>query len=135
RDFVLELQGWLLSVLAPHTEVVVTGQLDEFVGRARELTAVGVLALAIIAMMLLHTASDTLDGIFRVTKQRPLAARFMTYWTLLTLGPLIFAVGFSLTASVFAEGQTALGGLFQQSLGLLKAVLPFLIEWAGFTLL
>ena len=135
RDFVLEFESWLLSVLAPHTEAVVTGQLDQFIGRARELTTLGVLVLAVIAMMLLHTASDTLDAIFRVTKQRPLAARFMTYWTLLTLGPLIFAVGFSLTASLFAEGQTALGGLFQQSLGLFKAVLPFVIEWMGFTLL
>lgn len=135
RDFVLELESGLLSILAPHTEAAVTGQLDQFIGRARELTAVGVLVLAVIAMMLLHTVSDTLDGIFRVTKQRPLAARFMTYWTLLTLGPLVFAVGFSLTASVFAESQTALGGLFQQSLGLLKGILPFLVEWAGFTLL
>ena len=135
RDFVLEVESSILSILATHTETVVQGQLVDFIGRARELTGLGVIALAIIAMMLLHTASDTFDAIFRVTKQRALAARFMTYWTLLTLGPLIFAVGFSLTASLFAEDETALGGLFQQSLGLLKAILPFVVEWMGFTLL
>ncbi len=135
QEFVQKVEGWLLAVLAPHTESVVTGQLDELIGRARTLAGFGVLALAVIAMMLLHTASDTLDAIFRVTRQRPLAARFMAYWTLLTLGPLLFAVGFSLTASVFAADQTALGGLFQESLGFVKGVLPFVIEWLGFTLL
>lgn len=135
QDFVRDLESGLLAILAPHTEEAVTGQLEDFVARARALAGIGVLALAIIAMMLLHTASETLDAIFRVTRQRPLAARFMAYWTLLTLGPLIFAVGFSLTASLFAEGQTALGGLFQQSLGLLKGVVPFVIEWMGFALL
>lgn len=135
QETVGNLQEGLLSIVAPHTQAVLEEQLGELVGRARTVGAVGALALAVIAMMLLHTISGTLDAIFRVTRKRSLATRFLTYWALLTLGPVIFAVGFSLTASAFGEGATALGGALQAPVNVLKALLPFFVEWLGFTLL
>ena len=135
RTAVTEFQSSLFDVLMPHAEAEIRGQLESFVDRAQELTTIGVFALAIIAMMLLHTVSSTFDAIYRVKRPRPLATRFMAYWTLLTLGPLLFAVGFSITAAVFADAPQFLGGYLQETFGFLKSLVPFAIEWLAFSLL
>lgn len=135
RTAVAEFQSSLFDLLVPHAEAEIRLQLESFIDRAQELTTLGVLALAIIAMMLLHTVSGTFDAIYRVARRRSLATRFMAYWTLLTLGPLLFAVGFSVTAMVFAQGPTFLGGYLQETFGFLKSLLPFAIEWLAFALL
>lgn len=135
RLAVVEFQSSLFDVLMPHAEAEIRQQLESFVDRAQALTTLGVLALAIIAMMLLHTVSSTFDAIYRVKRPRSLATRFMAYWTLLTLGPLLFAVGFSITAAVFADSPQFLGGYLQETFGFVKSLVPFGIEWLAFSLL
>jgi membrane protein len=128
QDEVQHFQATILEVVAPHVGIEIGQQLTHFVDNARKLTALGIIVLAIIAMMLLHTASDTFDEIFRIKRQRGLAIRFMAYWTLLTLGPLLFAVAFSLTAG-FAAGGASSDGSF---LTFLRDLIPFFIEWLAF---
>lgn len=135
REAFEEVQSSLFDVLVPHVEAEIRQQLESFIKRARELTTLGVLALAIIAMMLLHTVSGTFDAIYRVRRRRSLALRFMAYWTLLTLGPLLFAVAFTFTASVVSDSEEFLGGYLQETFGFLKSLLPFAIEWLAFSLL
>jgi len=133
RTAVIELQNSLFEILMPHAKTEFRLELQSFIDKARQLTTLGVLALAIISMMLLHTVSGTFDVIYRVKRARSLATRFMAYWTLLTLGPLLFAVGFSLTASLFTNN--AIFGELQETVGLVRSVLPFLIECLAFSLL
>jgi membrane protein len=132
RDEVQHFQATILEVVAPHVGIEIGQQLTLFVENARKLTAIGIIVLSIIAMMLLHTASDTFDEIFRIKRQRGLAIRFMAYWTLLTLGPLLFAVGFSLTAGFAAGGTSSDGSFFGDLLTFLRDLIPFLIEWLAF---
>lgn len=134
QDEVQHFQATILEVVAPHVGIEIGQQLTLFVENARKLTAVGIVVLAIIAMMLLHTASDAFDEIFRIKRQRGLAIRFMAYWTLLTLGPLLFAIGFSLTAGFVAAGSSESSGSFLQDLlTFLRVLIPFFIEWLAFT--
>ena len=132
RDEVQHFQASILDVVAPHVGIEIGQQLTLFVDNARKLTAVGIVVLAFIAMMLLHTASDTFDEIFRIKKQRGLATRFMAYWTLLTLGPLLFAVGFSLTAGLVVQNNDGVIDFVEGLLLFLRYLLPFFIEWVAF---
>lgn len=134
RDVMDNIQAGLVSVLVPHMEDTVRGELDRFVRRAQELTGVGVLFLAVTAMLLLHTASGAFDAIFRTERKRSLATRFMIYWTLLTLGPILLSVGFSMTTGLLSEGQRATGGLIEFVLSLLRGLVPFAVEWLAFLL-
>jgi len=132
RDFQDQLQTWLLQILVPHLEQVVADSIQSFVSKARQLTTLGIVVLAVIAMLLLHTASNTFDAIFRVKHQRPLPIRFMTYWTVLSLGPLLFGLGLSLSAQLVAESRQALGGMVDENVPLFRSLLPPLIEFVAF---
>lgn len=134
RDTVLGVEEWLLSVVAPHSLEAVQGAVEGLLERTAKATAIGALSLAALALMLLHTVGDTFDSIFRIARPRPLAQRFMAYWTFLTLGPLLFAVALSLSGQLFAESDALLGGLLSWPLALAKALLPFAIELTGFVL-
>ncbi|GAB5469530.1 MAG: hypothetical protein Kilf2KO_25600 [Rhodospirillales bacterium] len=130
-----EVQIQLLTYLVPTVESSVVAAINDFIVKARQLTAIGVLFLAFIAMMLLHTASDTFDAIWRITRPRTLAVRFMAYWAILTLGPLLFALGISLTAQVTAETQRQVGSVLGEDVGLIRQLAPVVMEWLGFTII
>lgn len=132
QDEVQHFQASILDVVAPHVGIEIGQQLTLFVDNARKLTALGIIVLAFIAMMLLHTASDTFDEIFRIKRQRGLATRFMAYWTLLTLGPLLFAIGFSLTAGLVVSDDDGTIDFVEGLLLFLRNLLPFFIEWIAF---
>lgn len=132
QDEVQSFQASILEVVAPHVGIEIGQQLTLFVDNARKLTALGIIVLAFIAMMLLHTASDTFDEIFRIKQQRGLATRFMAYWTLLTLGPLLFAIGFSLTAGLVVEDNDGTIDFIEGLFLFLRYLLPFFIEWVAF---
>lgn len=132
HDEVQHFQASILDVVAPHVGIEIGQQLTFFVDNARKLTALGIIVLAFIAMMLLHTASDTFDEIFRIKRQRGLAIRFMAYWTLLTLGPLLFAIGFSLTAGLVVENNDGTIDFVEGLLLFLRNLLPFFVEWVAF---
>lgn len=134
QDAVDNIKAGLVSVLVPHMEEAVRDELNNFIDKARTLTGVGVLFLAVTAMLLLHTASGAFDAIFRARGRRSLATRFMIYWTLLTLGPLLLSLAFSLTAGLLSEGEEAIGGLAEYSLNLVRTLLPFIIEWLVFAM-
>lgn len=125
----------LLGYVVPTVEQTVTTAINDFVAKARQLTGYGVLFLAFIAMMLLHTVSDTFDAIWRVERSRSLAVRFMAYWTILTLGPLLFAIGISLSAQILAVTQRQYGHVLGDEISFLGTLLPPATEWLGFTLI
>lgn len=127
-------QERLLHYVIPTVEQSVIDAINDFIVKARQLTSWGVLFLAFIAMMLLHTISDAMDTIWRVQRPRSLAVRFMAYWTILTLGPLLFAVGISFSAQFMAETQRQVGDVLGEQIGLLRSLIPVTMEWLGFCL-
>ncbi len=132
REMQASVQEQILHYVVPTVEQTVVDAVNDFIAKARQLTGVGVLFLACIAMMLLHTVSDTFDSIWRVQRPRSLAVRFMAYWTILTLGPMLFAFGISASAQVIAETQRQYGEVLGEGIGLIETFLPVTAEWLGF---
>lgn len=96
------IQDFIYSNFVPASGDVVQKYLTQFAGKAGRLTAVGLAFLMVTAIMLMATIEDAFNDIWRVTNTRKLLYRFLVYWALLTLGPILMAVSLTLTSRFFA---------------------------------
>jgi membrane protein len=129
------LQEYVLENVLPEADGLsaLADQINSFTERAGRLTAIGVVGLALTGVLLMMTIDDSLNRIFRVRRRRPLGLRLLTYWAVITLGPLL--IGGSLSISSYLVGAT-LGYLdvpriAQYPLG----VLPFILTCGALALL
>lgn len=95
------VQAWLVESLVPeHIARQVLGYLTQFTRQANRLGAVGLGALVLSVLTLVMTIDRTLNGIWRVQRDRPLARRLFIYWGVITLGPLLLAASLAATSQV-----------------------------------
>jgi membrane protein len=134
REFTQGVDQFLReAMLPPAIANAVAGYIEQFTKSAARLTAVGVVFLAVTAIMLMLTIERALNIIWRVRRPRPLAFRVLTYWGVLTLGPLL--IGLSLTVTSYVVGASL--GLVGQVPGagaVVGSVVPFVLTAAAFTL-
>ena len=112
-----------------------------FANSAAQTTAFGVIGIAATGVLLLATVEDQLNLIWRVTSPRPWGQRVLSYWALITLGPLL--VGLSLSLSTYFEiaarhvgfGQEAFIWLESGWLHGIARIIPALLEFIAATLL
>lgn len=95
-------QDAMFSNLLPHSADVTQEYFSKFVKNTTTLSAVGIVALAATAVLLLGTIEADMNAIFRVARKRALAPRLLVFWALLTLGPLLLGASFSLSTYFFA---------------------------------
>ncbi|MBC7003251.1 virulence factor BrkB family protein [Photobacterium sp. BZF1] len=113
------LQNFVIENFVPAAGEVVKQYLNEFVANAGKMTAVGVGALFVVAMMLISSIDKSLNYIWRVHEKRRPVISFSIYWMVLTLGPIL--VGTSIAVSSYLGslnllGSDAVNGLLQRSL-------------------
>jgi membrane protein len=122
------LQGWLVQSVIPDAIArQVLGYLTQFSSKASRLGSVGVAALFFIALSLVLTIDRTLNGIWRVRRQRPLGQRVLIYWAVMTLAPLLLGASLSLTSYVISASRGLVEGV--------PGALQFLFELIEFALL
>lgn len=95
------IQDFIYSNFVPASGEVVQKYLIQFAGKAGKLTAVGLLVLMITAIMLMATIEQAFNDIWRTPNTRKRLYRFLVYWALLTLGPILVAVSLTLTSKFF----------------------------------
>ena len=86
------------NMLPPAVAKTVTGYIDQFTQSAAGLTAAGLAVLAVTAILLMLTIERAFNTIWRVSRPRPLALRILTYWGVLTLGPLLIGISLTITS-------------------------------------
>ncbi|MGA0394795.1 MAG: YihY family inner membrane protein, partial [Rhodospirillales bacterium] len=96
-----EFQSVLFKNFLPTSAEAMRDYFDQFVDNTAKLTAVGIIGLALIAVLLLGTIESALNSIFRVIRPRALLPRLLVFWALLTLGPLLLGASFSLSTYFF----------------------------------
>lgn len=130
-----QIQNFLLANMLPAAGgKVVAAYIEQFSGRAGQLTALGTAALAVTAFMTMLTIERAFNAIWRVPRQRPMAQRILMYWATLTLGPILIGASLSITSYVIGVSP----GLARQipiAVETILGVAPFLLTWAAFTLL
>lgn len=96
------MEDMVFSAILPEIGDGVRDYLDGFTANASNLTAVGIVALAVTAVLLLFTIESTLNLVWRVERERPLVVRLLIFWAILTLGPLLLGASFTFTSDMLA---------------------------------
>jgi membrane protein len=129
------LQDFVLNNFLPDTggADMIAEQLNMFVERAAQLTAIGLGILGVTAVMLMLTIDDVLNRIFRVAQTRPLAQRLATYFFVLVLGPVLIGASVSLSSYLVVEGFGAFELYWLADAAL--RLLPFVLTCTALTVL
>ena len=123
----------VLSYVAPHAGEDVRAYVDTFVANTDRLTTLGIVGLAVTAVMLLATIESAFNHIWRVVQPRRLVQRLLAYWAVLTFGPLFLGGAFTLSAYLFAAARWA-GLAPQGGIGPLARLAPFALTAIAFSL-
>lgn len=131
-DIQNELQAFLFSNFVPDAVQTAQDYLNESVGAARGMSAVGVVGLAVTALLLFSTIEEAMAVIFRATGRRSMVTRLLVFWAILTLGPLLIGASFSLASlgygfarSAEIDGAGGVGSLLTQVLPTVLGVVAF----------
>ena len=134
------MEALFFNIFVPEFGAEVGNYIAEFSRNAANLTGLGIIALAVTAVMVLWTIEATLNQIWRVQKPRSIGVRVLIYWTVLTLGPLLLGASFVLTSGTFTTvTQWARQGVgiqqTEQSLPTLGLLFAFATQSLTFMLL
>ncbi|MHB1951000.1 MAG: YihY family inner membrane protein [Acidiferrobacteraceae bacterium] len=134
RHWTGAVQDFVYHHFLPATGAEVQKYIQQFSSKSVQLTAVGIVFLMITALMLMAMIEDSFNAIWRSPRRRDPVYRFLVYWAILTLGPLLLGVSLSLTYYVMALPLFALAPLAWLRITLVD-VLPFLLATLAFLLL
>jgi len=129
------LQDEVFEALLPEAARAVSEQLSGFIDNARRMTGVGLLGLAVTAVLLLNTINGSFNDIWRAREPRPFATRVLVYWAILSLGPLLVGASVSLSTYAFAAVEWAGIESYAKPRSGIARLLPFALAALGFTLL
>jgi len=121
----------LIENAAPSLAVIVEGHLQSFIRNAGETTGVGILGLAVTALLLINTIQTAFDRIWGGGRGFKIQ-RFPVYWALITLGPILFGIAFSISSYAFAIAQSS--SYMSGAVRLYASIAPFVLEAVGFLL-
>ncbi len=129
-----ELETYIFTNFVPAAGDAVQEHLNEFVERTAGLTGAGTIFLIVTAILLMSTIERSFNRIWRVATPRRLTGRLVTYWAVLTLGPLLMGGSLALTsylAVVPALAPELVRGMLQ---AFFLGITPFLVAMIGFTM-
>lgn len=129
-----ELESYIFANFVPAAGDAVQTHLNQFVERTAGLTGAGTVFLIITAILLMSTIERSFNRIWRVARPRHIGGRLLTYWSVLTLGPLLMGASLALTsylAAVPLLAPEAVRGLLQE---LVLNFTPFFVALVGFAL-
>jgi membrane protein len=107
------VQGFITRNFMPAFGDAVWTHLNVFSDRAAALTLPGIAVLVLIALLLMATIENAFNIIWHIRNHRPAVARFVVYWTILTLGPLLAGTGVLAASYLFSlELFNQLGGVY-----------------------
>jgi len=120
-DNVVEtLRTYVATNLVPAgSSRLVTVYMQQFAENAARLTALGIVLLAVTAIMLMLTIDRAFNTIWRVKRPRSLNQRVLIYWSVLTIGPMLIGGSLSLTSWLVSQSL----GLGKQAPDMLVVVL------------
>ncbi len=134
EEVVEQIQDFVFQNFVPASGEVVRQYLTQFSAKASKLTGIGFAVLIVVALMLMVTIERAINNIWRARRKRSLHSKFMVYWAILTLGPLLIGLSMAATSILISNpifSDTA------ESLGLrhrLLSAMPLLATVTAFSL-
>jgi len=129
------LSEFIFSNFVPASGAEVQAFVVQAAESASKLKAVGVIVLLVSALLMMSSIEQAFNRIWRVTHGRTPLARFVVFWTALTLGPMLVVSGVAVSSYLFSlpllEGAQLVREVRDH--GVLP-ILPFLVTLVGFAL-
>lgn len=132
---VVQLQNFVFNNFMPASGEIVQEYLNQFSQKAVRMTGPGLLFLIATALLMMANIERAFNRIWRIEKRRQLLSRFMVYWAILTLGPLL--IGLSVAVTSYLVSMPLLSDTAQRfglDSGLLRAT-PAIASAVAFSLL
>ena len=130
-----ELEEFIYRNFVPTAGDVIQHHLQQFSEQAGKLTAVGLIFVLVTALMLLVSIEESFNDIWQVDRGRPIGQRVLSYWAMLTLGPLLLGGSLSLTSYVVSLAGQTNGIVIYPVKHFVLVWLPVVLEALAFTLL
>jgi membrane protein len=132
--FAEAIRNFVLANLVPAAAgKVVTVYTEQFAQNAGKLTALGLAILTVAAVMTMLTVDHTFNTIWRVRRPRPLVNRLLTYWGVLTIGPLLIGVSLYVTSWLLTRSMGLMGP--SQAVSVVYRVVPLVLTVIAFSFL
>ena len=125
-DRVYEIvQNFVFENFVPTSSEMLQQHLSEFIAKASRLTGPGTAFLLVVALMMMHNIDNALNGIWEVKARRRFASKFLIYWAVLSLGPVLIGASVLVTSYLISLpilSEAASTGTGRQLLGLTPVV-------------
>lgn len=125
-----ELREMFTANFLPGSVAAIDEYLQTFTRNAGQLTAAGLIGLVVTSVLLFLTIEDAFNRIWRVRQNRSLVVRLMAFWTLMSLGPILFGFSVSISAEVASAFDSVSG--MTRGLQQLAASGPPVLAFLGF---
>lgn len=99
------IQDFVFRNFVPAIGEQVRGYVLEFTAKAMNLQAVGIVFLIVTVLSMMSTIESTFNLIWGVRRRRPVGLRFLVYWAVLTLGPMLVGAGLVATSALVSLPQ------------------------------
>ncbi len=130
-----KVENLLFSSFVPGITSRIWEYLQSFTAKASQLRAAGVVVLIFTSLSMMATIESSFNRIWRVRESRPLWLRFLVYWAVLTLGPLLIGMGLAATTYLISLPLVSDIETRFELRGHLLLWLPMLLTTLAFTLL
>lgn len=130
-----QLQDFVFENFVPAAGAVVQSYLAEFSVKAAKLTGPSFLFLVVTSLLLMASIDRAFNDIWRVQRQRRPVTKFLIYWAVITVGPLLMGLSIALTSYLLSlplltDAAGTIGGTSR-----LLRLAPWLASTLAFTLL
>ena len=125
----------IFNIFVPTASATVGDYFTRFIGNATHSTAFGVISLTVTSVLLLLTIQNSFDYIWSSATKRTFLSNILTFWSTLTMGPLLLGTSLSVSSYLFAKAQILnIPGAVEANSLFLRAF-PSLMEIIAFFLL
>jgi len=115
------VQDFVFENFVPASSEMLQEHLAEFSAKASRLTGVGAIFLLVVALLMMANIDRALNAIWEVRSQRRFATKFLIYWAVLSLGPILIGASVLVTSylvSLPILTEAASSGVGRRLLGL-----------------
>ncbi len=128
------LQDFVFQNFVPAAGEVVQNYLSEFADKASKLTGTSFLFLIITSLLLMASIDRAFNDIWRVQRNRKMINKFLVYWAVITVGPLLMGLSVVLTSYLLSLPLISGPDALIDTSRLLKLT-PLFLSTIAFTLL
>ena len=133
-DLRTEIEAFMYANVIPSRGDEIQTYMTQFIGNTAKMTAFGIGALMVVALMLIHNIDKSLNKIWRITKRPRLIISLSIYWMILTLGPVL--VGSSIALTSYLITLTKYADNYSPGMStFLLGLVPYLFSLLAFFLL